>query len=112
MEEINDERTQVFGRTAAIGVVAVAAGLFGISSPASASIVTYFGIDQGNGTPPTTPANSLARPELFLTAEFSATGVENFDPLTVGAFPSLLSFPLDFNHGQPSAPRLSVNNTQ
>src|SRR6185369_491926 len=79
------------------GVVATgimtAMTLFGISQPAAAaSIQTFFGIDQGNGTPPTTPVNSLSARNSFLLA-FSNSGVEDFDSFTPGTFPTLVSFP-------------------
>jgi hypothetical protein len=70
-----------------------AMALFGISQSASAaSIQTFFGIDQGNGTAPTTPVNSLIARNSFLSA-FSSTGVENFDSFTPGTFSTLVSFP-------------------
>jgi hypothetical protein len=70
-----------------------AMALFAISQPASAaSLQTFFGIDQGNGTPPTAPVNSLTARNSFLST-FTSTGVENLDSFTLGTFPTSVSFP-------------------
>src|SRR4051812_41986091 len=76
---------------ASIATAMIVVGMVGISSPASAGLITYFGIDQGNGSPPTALVNSLAARNSFVAA-FTNTGVENFDSQTLGAFPASLSF--------------------
>jgi hypothetical protein len=84
-------RFETIGRRIATGIMAVT--LLGIGLPASAApLQTFFGIDQGSGNPPTTPVNSLAALDAF-SAVFTSTGVENFDSLALGVFPSSVSFP-------------------
>jgi len=86
-------RFHTIGRGVAATGLITAMALFGIIQPASAaSLQTFFGIDQGNGTPPTAPVNSLIARNSFLSS-FASTGVENFDSLTVGTFPTSVSFP-------------------
>jgi PEP-CTERM motif len=58
---------------------------------ARAGFTTYFGIDQGNGTPPTTPNLSLAARTSFVSA-LGTVGVENFESYGVGTPPASLSF--------------------
>jgi hypothetical protein len=83
---------QNIGRGVTTGLM-IAVALLGMIQPASAaSIQTFFGIDQGNGTVPTTPVNALTARNSFV-AEFTSTGIENFDSFAVGSFPSLVSFP-------------------
>jgi len=56
-----------------------------------AGFTTYFGIDQGNGIPPTVPSLSLAAHDSFVGA-LSNVGVENFGSYPVGAPPANLAF--------------------
>jgi hypothetical protein len=58
---------------------------------ARAGFTTFFGIDQGNGTPPTTPNQSLAARTSFVSA-LGTVGVENFESYSVGSPPASLSF--------------------
>src|SRR5262249_21753330 len=84
---------QTIGRGAVATALMTAVALFGISRPASAaSLQTFFGIDQGNGIPPTALVNSLAARNSFVSA-FIGTGLENFDSFAVGSFPISVSFP-------------------
>src|SRR5258708_187846 len=86
-------RFQTIGRGVVATGLMTAMALFGFGQPASAaSLTTFFGIDQGNGTPPTAPVNSLAARNSFVSS-FISTGVENFDSFTVGTFPTSVSFP-------------------
>jgi hypothetical protein len=88
----NSETTSVrLPRFSLACAAALAAALIGSGSPARAGFTTYFGIDQGDGTPPTTPVNSLAARTSFISA-LSGVGVENFEDQTVGAFPSKFNF--------------------
>jgi hypothetical protein len=70
---------------------ALAAALLGAVAPARASFSTFFGLDAGNGTPPTTLANSLAAHNSFVGA-LTGVGVETFDSQPLNAFPSALTF--------------------
>jgi len=86
-------RFQIIGRGVVATGLMTAMALFAISQPASAaSLQTFFGIDQGNGTPPTAPVNSLTARNSFLSA-FTSTGVENLNSFTLGSFPTSVSFP-------------------
>jgi hypothetical protein len=58
---------------------------------ARAGFTTYFGIDQGNGTPPTTPNLSLAARTSFVSA-LNTVGVENLESYSVGTPPASLTF--------------------
>jgi hypothetical protein len=58
---------------------------------ARAAFTTFFGIDQGNGIPPTTPNLSLAARTSFVSA-LGTVGVENFESHAVGSPPPSLSF--------------------
>jgi hypothetical protein len=58
---------------------------------AKAAFTTYFGIDQGNGIPPTTPNLSLAARTSFVSA-LGGVGVENLESYAVGNPPGSLSF--------------------
>jgi len=90
---MNQIRFQTLGRGVVVTGLMTAMALVSISQPASAaSLQTFFGIDQGNGIPPTAPVNSLAARNSFLSA-FASTGVENFDSFTAGSFPASVSFP-------------------
>jgi hypothetical protein len=71
--------------------VAVTVALVGAGSPVHAGFTTFFGIDEGNGTPPTAPALSLAARNSFVAA-LTGVGVENFDAQTLNAFPTSLAF--------------------
>jgi hypothetical protein len=72
----------------AVAVLALAAGAAG---PAKADLTVYFGIDEGNGGPPTTPNLSLSARNAFISA-LSGVGVENFESQSTGSFPTTLSF--------------------
>lgn len=61
------------------------------AATARAAFATFFGIDQGNGTPPTTPSVSLAARTSFLSA-IDTVRVEDFESASVGTPPSTLSF--------------------
>jgi hypothetical protein len=61
------------------------------AGPARAAFSTFFGIDQGNGTPPTTPSLSLAARTSFLSA-VNTVGVNDFESAAVGTPPASLSF--------------------
>lgn len=74
-----------------LAIAAVAAALIWPVAPAKADLTTYFGIDQGDGNPPTTPVVSLAARNSFL-AGLSGVGVENFESQVLNAFPSTLHF--------------------
>jgi PEP-CTERM motif len=88
----NSETTSFYLPRFSLACAAVlAAALIGSGSPARAGFTTYFGIDQGDGTPPTTPVNSLAARNLFLSA-LGTSGVENFDSFAVNSTPPTLSF--------------------
>jgi hypothetical protein len=65
--------------------------LLGVETPAIAGFTTFFGIDEGNGTPPTARANSLAARNSFVGA-LTGVGVENFDSKALNAFPTALTF--------------------
>jgi hypothetical protein len=56
-----------------------------------AGSTTFFGIDQGNGIPPTSPNLSLAARTSFVSA-LRTVGVENFESFGVGSRPASLSF--------------------
>jgi hypothetical protein len=71
--------------------LALAAVLIGLGSPARADLTTYFGIDQGSGSPPTTPDVSLAARNSFIMA-LNGVGVENFESQSTGSFPTTLDF--------------------
>jgi hypothetical protein len=58
---------------------------------ARAGFTTFFGIDQGNGIPPTTPNLILAARTSFVSA-LGTVGVENFESHGVGTPPASLSF--------------------
>ena len=66
-------RPLLFRRAADLAVV-----LLGTISPAQAAFTTYFGIDQGNGNPPTTPVLSLAARSSFVST-LTGVGVESFE---------------------------------
>jgi hypothetical protein len=68
-----------------------AAALVWPADPARAAFSTFFGIDQGNGIPPTTPSLSLAARTSFLSA-VNTVGVNDFESASVGAPPASLSF--------------------
>jgi hypothetical protein len=78
------------GRLALPCLLAAVALAFPVGE-ARAGFTTFFGIDQGNGTPPTTPNLSLAARTSFVSA-LGTVGVENFESYAVGNPPASLSF--------------------
>ncbi len=76
-----------FALTCLLAVVALVSSAGNVQ----AGFTTYFGIDQGNGIPPTTPANSLTARTSFVSA-LGTVGMENFDSYTAGSPPAGLSF--------------------
>jgi hypothetical protein len=77
--------------SSAVCAAALAAVLLGVGSPARAGFTTYFGIDQGNGNPPTAPVDSLAARNSFVGA-LTGVGVETFESQALNAFPTALTF--------------------
>jgi hypothetical protein len=75
------------GKLALLAAVALSL----LTGEARAAFTTYFGIDQGNGIPPTTPNLSLAARASFVSA-LSTVGLENFESYAVGTPPGSLSF--------------------
>ncbi len=67
------------------------AALLACSIPHARAASLFFGIDQGNGTPPTPPHNSLAARNSF-TAALGTIAVDDLESHPVGAPPATLSF--------------------
>jgi hypothetical protein len=90
----NGRRTIVFHRKPSRLALQCLLGAVALACPAGearAAFTTFFGIDQGNGTPPTTPILSLTARTSFLSA-VNTVGVENLESASVGAPPASLSF--------------------
>jgi hypothetical protein len=79
------------GRLAWPCLLLAAAALAWPAATARAAFSTFFGIDQGNGTPPTTPSLSLAARTSFRSA-INTVGVEEFESASVGSPPASISF--------------------
>jgi hypothetical protein len=73
------------------GAVFLVAILLGVDSPVLAGFTTFFGIDEGTGTPPTALVNSQTAHNSFVGA-LTGVGVENFDAKALNAFPTALVF--------------------
>jgi len=77
--------------TLALPCLLMIAAMACATGDAHAALVSFFGIDQGNGTPPTAPNLALAARTSFLAAVID-TGVADFESASVGAPPATLSF--------------------
>ncbi len=67
------------------------AALLAFSTQHAPAASLFFGIDQGNGTPPTTPNNSLIARNSFAAA-LGTLGIDDLESHPVGTPPTTLSF--------------------